>query len=541
MPLVKRLSAYLLGFVVLVSLLAASGASKYIDYAAYKSLYLNDASHLKLHSAITLIDIPYTTDINNTFSLKNYRLRVADLLNVIIAQENKPDAVILDMYISNEQGALEALQKAMQQILDLGVNLYVVFNTEEWHRKEYEILRSEHAPNIYQMLDNLYLHTNFTNKLGVLSYSSELVKAVPGGEISIEALTQRVARDHRGDNEELRPTTRDFVLALGNESEVDLQTYRFSHKVQNTSGGKFSRYVDNSETPEEVSFDMDSRIILVGSLAKDKVDFVAQAGPKLVAWALDDQLSGNKNARQPLNDSGRILGQILFFALLTVLLFAALFKYVKALQTKPLVIAGLSALLSTAMLYFLLLDRLEDNKVSPIALTLFAIGIAAFLAWQFARKFLVTGIVEGSGKYDVFISYSRKESDWVINSLYEPLRALRKADGSKLVIFFDRDEIGIGEPFTAKYMWAIVNSKLFLPVFSDGYYEKPHCRNEVDLAYKRYVGQKLAMLPIAHSSDAVPEIYTHMNYVSVKDNPTFIEGIIKEILAGQQQNTSPAA
>ena len=35
----------------------------------------------------------------------------------------------------------------------------------------------------------------------------------------------------------------------------------------------------------------------------------------------------------------------------------------------------------------------------------FAMLIAALLCWRFAHKFLVTGVVEGSEKYDVFISY----------------------------------------------------------------------------------------------------------------------------------------
>ena len=162
-------------------------------------------------------------------------------------------------------------------------------------------------------------------------------------------------------------------------------------------------------------------------------------------------------------------------------------------------------------------------------------ALAAILAWRFAHKFLVTGIVEGSQKYDVFISYSRQHSDWVIKNIYEPLRALRKPDGDKVSIFFDRDSIGIGEAFTSKYMWAIVDSRYFIPVFSEDYYRKNHCRNEVDLAYKRSVENMITILPIAHSYDTVPQIYSHINFVDITVTPNFIEGIKETLLDADKQ------
>ena len=48
------------------------------------------------------------------------------------------------------------------------------------------------------------------------------------------------------------------------------------------------------------------------------------------------------------------------------------------------------------------------------------------------------------------------------------------------------------------------------------YYRKNHCRNEVDLAYKRSVENMISILPIAHSYDAVPQIYSHIIQVTCR-------------------------
>jgi hypothetical protein len=80
------------------------------------------------------------------------------------------------------------------------------------------------------------------------------------------------------------------------------------------------------------------------------------------------------------------------------------------------------------------------NYVTPVGLTLFAIMLAGILTWQFTLKFLASGVADGSGKYDAFISYSRQQSDWVVKNVYEPLKAMRKADGTPLSVFFDRTD-----------------------------------------------------------------------------------------------------
>jgi len=61
------------------------------------------------------------------------------------------------------------------------------------------------------------------------------------------------------------------------------------------------------------------------------------------------------------------------------------------------------------MIFFFIYGKLilSFNYVIPAGHTIVAMIIASFLSWRFAHKFLVTGVAEGSQKYDVFISYSR--------------------------------------------------------------------------------------------------------------------------------------
>ena len=96
-------------------------------------------------------------------------------------------------------------------------------------------------------------------------------------------------------------------------------------------------------------------------------------------------------------------------------------------------------------------------------------------------------------------------------------------------IFFDEKSICIGEQFTAKYMWSIVDSKVFIPIISEEYYGKNHCKNEMDLAVKRSVEKLIRLMPIVFSYDCVPEAFQHINFMDVSINKDFIESIKAEL------------
>ncbi len=530
MTTLKRLSAYLLVFVILLAGFAATDLWQYIDYFVYRALYLDAAKQILLADNILLIDLPYRSNDSDNDPTE-YRLRLADLLNVIATREReRAQAVILDVWISNDARGLSELADAIKRLRERregSVDVYASFNPDADRKQSAEQLWKEHAQDLYRSVLTGYGHTLLNMYMGVLSYERELeIPATAGTTELIPALPTRVALDLGRLDEQSGGDA--VVLSVGDEEQMGQQTVAFVHTGKNTSNGTFFTSRAGTAPVEPPTFD--KKIVLVGSIMEDRYEGAPQASPNLIAWALNDQLKRDRQARQPLNTPAVVLGQTLFFAVFTVIVFALLFKFLGRLRPWPAVMACLSVGISLAALAMVGAAALTLQYVTPVGLTLFAIVLAAILAWQFALKFMVTGVAEGSDRYDAFISYSRQHSEWVVKNVYEPIKAMRKADGSELAVFFDRTEIGLGETFTTKYMWAIVDSRFFIPIFSDDYYARNHTRNEMDVAYKRSVEKKIVILPVAHTAQTVPEIYSHLNFVDAQANPRFIEEIRKAIL-----------
>jgi len=523
MATLKRLGIYLIIFVVSLSIIASFTTFwKSIDYFVFRSLYLDDANSVELRDDIVLIDLPYYAPGTSTFDRGNYRERLANLLDTIgahYAANDRAKAVILDIFFRNEPAGLDTLKAALQRLKEKGLKVYGVYDMTQLQKSFFERHDAKQARELYEnYFEGFRLHTIFQEKQGIITYASELkYPREQGGSEFVEALALKVARDIYGEkNPSQKP--RFYVLPMGNEAKIESQTYRFTHNTNVSAGGAFS-----------ADFTMNDTILVVGSLEEDQIQELNKTGTHLLAWALNDQLRREPLAKQPLNSPVVIIGLILFFALFTALVYALLFKYIKQLQTRPVLIALLSFIISAALLLVFGLAILTTDKVLPVGLALIAIALAAILSWQFAHKFLVTGIAEGGEKYDVFISYSHGNSEWVTKNVYEPLAAFRKPNGDKLSIFFDQKSIGLGEAFTSKYMWAIVDSKVFVPVMSEEYYGKNHCRNEMDLAHKRAVEKMLKVLPLAFSYEAVPEIYQGYLYADVNTNPNFMDDLKQEL------------
>jgi hypothetical protein len=524
LPTLKRLAAYLLLFVVLMSVFAAlTGVWRRVDYAVYRRFYLPKS--VPFSQGIVLVDLPrFRTDADHG-DPTDFRLRLGDLLGNIAARSRHPREVLLDVAFANDPRGLAELSAAVDSLARNEVPAYAVLNPREpdgtglltWGR-----IWEEHAAGLYQ--DHLagYGHTWIDAPYpGVLTYDTELELALAdGSQMSLMALPLKVVMDRE---QETAPRARSLVLALADTADIAARTYRFEHAPGVTGGGRFTRGADTTAP------DFGDAVVLVGSFEADVPSEVGVAGPRIVASALSAELGGGTTL-QPNDKPVLLLVQVLAFAALTAGIYALLFKYVTRLQTRPVVTATLSVVLALAVLAAVAAAGRPLGIATPVGLTVFAVVIAGGLAWHYALKFLVTGLAEGSGKYDVFISYSRQQGDWVVANVLEPLKAMKKSDGTPLSIYFDKESISIGEPFTTKYMWAIVDSRFFLPVFSPEYYGKSHCRNEMDLAYKRAMDKRVALLPVALTLGAVPAIYSHLNIAIADQNPAFFEGLRKRLL-----------
>ena len=495
------------------------------DRTFYKTVYYDeDSAGSKLSNNIRVVNIVKPELDSKTESLKAFRSKIIAFLNTVesrVSSKEDPEAILFDISFSNDPTLLNELREALERVKEKGVDIYAVYNLRDYFEKipVYEVNEANQAGILYDsVFKSGRLHSGFIVEDGLISYPSDIfLKGAFQDSIKIESIVKRVALDDK--STKIKPEFENLVTPLGPREAMEKQRHEFSINEESQSNlGVFDPVIE-----------MDEKYILVGDLIHDFQHDISMPRTYFMAWALNEKIVDEKIAKQPLDHLGIIIGQTLFFSLFTVLIFALVFKYVKRLQTKPKLLAVLSFAICLLFLMIYGVLVFAFDKVIPIGLTLLGMAIAAILCWRFAYKFLVTGIAEGSEKYDVFISYSHGNSDWVKKNVFEPLDAFRKPNGDKLSIFFDVKSIGIGEAFTSKYMWGIVDSKLFIPVMSEEYYGKNHCKNEMDLAYKRSVEKLLHIMPIAYSFDCVPEIYTHINVADITVNPNFMDAIKAEL------------
>ncbi|HUL67749.1 MAG TPA: toll/interleukin-1 receptor domain-containing protein [Burkholderiaceae bacterium] len=531
MTVLRRLAVPILLFIALIALIAFTGMQRPLDYALYRALVGNRTATLTLADEIRLIDLPYPASLRERDDPAVFRARIADLLNRIADDTaNLPKAVVLDVWFSKDDRGLAPLSDAIAKLEQARVRTYASFNPDAGGKTDFDLVMREHARELYADRLAGYGHTRMELHHGILSYPRTIALPSPAGTRELRALPSTVARDLQWPD---AFTGASLVVPVGDERSVDERSVAFLHDGDAIAGGRF---VATARAPNAAAATPDLRgaVVIVGSLAEDVHAGAPQAGPKLVAWALDDARRGHRNARAPLDSPAIMAGLIVALALITGFAIAGLSRIVPVLQTQPIVLALAGSAVALFALVGMSAASFALGYVVPIGLPLAAIALAAVLGWHYAAKFVASGAAEGSGTYDVFISYSRAHGDWVASRLYEPLAAARGPDGKPLRIFFDRRSIGIGETFTSKYMRAIVDSLVFIPVFSADYYRKNHCRNEMDLAYKRNVDQRLRIAPIAIEPGAVPEIYAVLNYIDVSARPDFIDELLQAILAARK-------
>ena len=550
---------------IISALVANISIIRPIDLAVYEKYYLNtylsnysdelketdkkevkdgnDDINSEIKDKIIFIDIPTYDDSDH---LKKLRKNIADLLYVIdskvdpnMSDLDKP-VIILDIAFRNDPVGLDSIKSALMSLREKKVKVYAPYKLPE--KKNTSITFSEHNKEQNKSLYNIYfegrgkrLNTAFDNHLevnGLLSYNSFETL----GDSIIKSLPVQVAIDFNRNEKEIDTSKQtQYVVPLKlpyYPSRIKDVYYEFSNDSTYISDINFSDLKD--------SVDISKKFLVIGTpndlleVGKEGNKFLVP-GPYVVALALIDQLNNNKFTKPPYDNVFSQFAIIIFFGFFVCLIFAAIYKYIKILQTKPYIIAILSWVLGASLFIYLGYLLLEFVVIRP---TLPAISMfwAALLSWHFTKKFLVTGIMEGSGIIDVFISYSRSESEWVKKYLFKPLDELRKPDGKKFNIFFDEKSIGIGENFTSFYMRKIVDSKLFIPVMSEDYYKKNHCRNEMDLAVKRKVEKLINLCIVALDYKYVPEEFTNINFIDTTKQKDFISTIKNELFKDLENN-----
>ena len=556
----KRLAIYLITFLITLILALSLGDWKKVDnyLVGYSNQTNEDVNVLNKDLVFVAIDTePEAPNVCESFHKKRQNIiNVLKVINNQINSNNGPKGVVLDIWFSNDNTEEENLIQEIQLLQFSNVPVYASYNinasgqTIDIEKRDFNNLENEHLTSVYDVLSygneiptkgSGRYHTNLFYESHMASYENDFKFHIGGSKDSVlvESLVYKVVKDLGDSNAMLlEKKRRGSIVPFGSIKEMQERTFYFEPDDSLTIES-FKAY-DNGN-PRIQTINMDQKIVIIGDPLNDVADAGNSdiPGPYVVSWAISDLLDENIRLKLPLEGTSIIVGQMLFFAFFVALVFAFIFKYFRAVQTKPLLIAILSFVAVLLLLYLYYKVILTFKAVIPVGQTIVAMAVAALLSWRFAYKFLVTGVSEGAKKYDIFISYSHgPKAEWVEENVYKPLSEYRNSNGDKLNIFFDKKSIGIGEAFTSKYMWAIVDTRLFLSIVTDEYYGKNHCKNELDLAINRKVENLIKLNMLFFNFKAIPEPYKTFNHVEIKEEkPNVVEKIkssLKELETEQK-------
>lgn len=358
--------------------------------ATFKIVNVPDANEItdieidgnQFQENIIIVDLPHKND----FSLEESRNRMARFLNVVDSMSNNSNIkpiIILDYPFSNSQAGLEQLTSSIFKLGKKGLEVYGGYEIPDINDITFEDWDYNQARQLY---NNYFkggrLHTVFEIiDNSVLSYNSY----ISIDSVKIESLIDRVVYDYIGKLSLINrlDEPEEIVIPLQNINSFSNQTYEFIGDTISTLNGKYPKL--------DISQDLNNKIIIVGSFEDNIINISNEQipGPYLLAQALSERIWGNTYRPMAPKTTLKITLVSIF---LIFIFFALIYKYVKYLQTKPLLIAIFSFITGVLLLivYRTFISRFANvNLVIPIL----GMFLAALLAWYYTRKYLVAKIV----------------------------------------------------------------------------------------------------------------------------------------------------
>lgn len=540
----RRLVLAAAGWALAVAVLAVSGLWRPIDHWIFGHLFLREPP--ALFDGAALVDVPHDRSVVEEHRFRMHRERVAavllDLAGWIERGGTAPAAVVLDIaFLKPADEGIDAVLAALARLRRVAPGCAVFGAVMPWKESAPEpdpgyALR--HVAEIYDRLDGTG-HTVFAQHGRLLLYagSIRLAAAGRGAEVRLPALPIVIARRLFRLAPDAEPDT--VLVPLGTGGSPPVVKARFEGET-----ARLARAADWREAGA-------ASILIVGDLARDVENPYRRPGPELFAWALSDLAthSRDRSVREPLNRPGFAAMEILAAALLVAAFFTLALRWRLARvdperADRALWVLGLGAwgaatvTLAVAAAAFLLADR-----VIPLALPFIGAGLAAVACVLVADRWLSQVIGDAHRfmrafpqrfRYDVFVSYSRESANaaWVERHVVEPLRAARNARGEPLEVFFDRSEIAVGERWEDRILSSLAASRVFMPVYSTDYFDKPYCRLESELASLLQKAQRgpVAVLPVWRGGP-VPDAYQAVQYVDASRDEAFMERLMPAVTA----------
>jgi hypothetical protein len=287
-------------------------------------------------------------------------------------------------------------------------------------------------------------------------------------------------------------------------------------------------------------------IVVIGNQPTEtRID--GRTGFEILNWAISDRL---RNSKHQLAQTWLMLFFTAVFSFLAAWAFLIIFRAVRTRKycfTIAFTGAVLVSLVELAALValFLAFNQIYTQIVLP-GVGILAASFATLL-WMVDtvrhERFLnmLAAQRRGGEQYDVFISYARDpvNARWVEENVYRPLSLVTGADGKPLRIFFDRQVLTVGMDWYARIVGGVYGSRFFIPVYSQDYFNRWFCRDELELALIRSRDNpNLFVLPLLRAAQKVPRRYRAIQYIDAEGDRAFIDQVVRIVTGGEKM---PAA
>jgi hypothetical protein len=509
---------------------------------------------------VSIVDVPW-----NLSDFAGDRHRVADFLDGLVASNQRPSAVILDVEFlpcqSNPCGTpMTSADRALVKSIRAATRYFPVYATEEP-----KVARDDAVigpvdprdPQIYGALSGA-AQTSFTsipNARGLfyrICYADVPFDNASGEVVGTENVWAMVAR--------VLMTPRFFASApTCDPTHIPV---RLGPNVASTRPAVY-RFTDARTFSGYSQFDGEMYVI-VGTIQYDRLPFVDRSGPEVLGWALSNALDqGSLVGRTPYYDvqpqNAMLLVLVPLFSGLAVLAYVALFFSLKRVRLRglrhlsPWLSAGMAGLLGLTIVvlfeFMLLLSRHIQPQVSLIVLGIVVVsGLSGIRGSQILLE--EANAMEAAPAeaydYDVFISYARQDGAWVSGHVVTPFREAALPDGRKLSVFFDAASIRSGTGWQTKLSLAIDGSRFIVPVYSEAYFKQPYCRFEIMRAHRKWVvagEESRCVLPVMRGHPTIPAAVDDIQAWSVDDHPDVVARLVAEVverLAGHSRQEANA-
>jgi len=505
------------------------------DWSAWNTL---SSVHAPVFDAdeISIVDVPWVVG-NNVVD----RRRVTGFLNNLVARNQSPAAVILDIQFGpcETQPCEEPMATVRHALIaSLGsatasFPVYALEQPTQNGANDQATGLEPHDTEIYAALNGA-AHSRFTMGRGGEHYYRDGTGSVIGSQ-SVWDMVERVG---------MRPDV--FAKAACDDNHVAV---RLPRDPVSPSAAVITKLSEQGTFPSTVDFA--HKYVIVGTIEHDNQD-PSLPGPQLLAWSLSDALDQTSGAgAERVSDTepsrGLLLVLVPAFSALTLSAFIAIFFLLKRTRMQGLRralpwLAGVASagagLAAFAVFEALLLfaGHIQPQVTLIILGVLLTSGLASVRAFQvlFDEQWNAgTELTADTYDYDVFISYAHEEGAWVFEHVYAPFRDARLTDGRKLAVFFDTTEIRYGTAWQDKIALSIDASRFIVPVYSDTYFTRPYCNYEIRRAHRKWINagpESRIVLPIQRGKPKIPATVDDIQTKSIDEVPDLVEQIVAEIV-----------